>query len=579
MSATFSASAELMSAKQTQEKPKRLANARNAPENVAVNFGTYDLETDPFAKGETPKAFAAGVLDPWGNYRYFWGKDCVVLLVAYMLDHPGRYYAHNGGRFDLDYVLRCRALPFERSEIVRIGGRVVKIQLGDLDLRDSYSLLPTSLAKLGTGKKSIDIAKMHRSKRAQHREEILHYLSEDCFSLHRALLRFFSDYGDCLTLAAAAWRVAKARFDISTDRLEPEEDEELRRFYYGGRVQVFEGGEVKGPMALYDINSAYPAAMIHGHFAGNDWHTSDRIPKNPGPWFVEFEGEAAGLPTVDGGSLSFAPRKGKFFATGWEFHQAKPKLKGKPFVYLPGSKICFAEYVEHFFAEKAAAKERGDDTGELFAKLLLNSLYGKYGQNPAHYRETVLVPLCDAIDEDDWEVVYETEAAGYAILERPLPADKIRFAYKHVGVSASITGFVRAYLAKALAACRRPVYCDTDSILCGKFSGDVGAKLGQWKHETNIDVGFIAGKKMYALHKAGAKWTRKKIADDDVFVSGYGWTARTGWKVAHKGIGKEMTIENLIEVARGGEVEIERLAPTFSFKAEPKFIRRKVRRT
>jgi hypothetical protein len=548
-------------------------------EILNAGFGVYDLETDPFSRGELPKAFAAGVLDPKGNYVFFWGPHCVIQLVEYMVTHPGRYYAHNGGRFDLDFLLRCGAIPFDRSEVVRIGGRVVKIDVAGMDLRDSYSILPTALSKIGTGKLDIDIGKLHRSKRAKWKDEILAYLKGDCYSLRNALRRFFIEYGDCLTLAGAAWKTARQRFDIDTERLTPEKDSVLRRFYFGGHVEVFEGGEVKGPLALYDINSAYPRAMVEKHFAGDEWRMTDRIPKKPGPWFIEFEGEATGLPWVDKGRLLFTGRAGKYFATGWEFHQCKPKVSGRPVVYLPETLLGFSDYVDYFYAEKAAAKKRGDATGELFAKLILNSLYGKYGQNPANYRETILVAIDEADEVEGWETVYESRAAGYSVLERPIPESKLEHSYKNVGVAASITGYVRAMLDRAIKQSRRPVYCDTDSILCGKFNGTVGNALGEWKHEADIDVAFIAGRKMYALHKRDSRWTTTKKAADDVYISGWGWTARQAWKTASKGIGREITVEDIVKVARGGEVEIERTAPTLSFKAEPRFIKRTVRRT
>lgn len=557
-----------MNRARTKRKPK-----------AAPAFGSYDLETDPFSAGEIPKAFAAGVLTPGGDYREFWGRNCVFKAVAFMLANPGRYYAHNGGRFDLDYVLRCGALDFEESEIVRVGGRCVKIQLGDLDLRDSFSLLPVALAKLGTGKKEIEIWKMERKHRKKHRAEIMEYLRSDCFSLVAALEKFFDRFGDNLTLAGAAWSTARNEFGIRTDSLSPEEDAELRRFYFGGRVQCFESGRVEGPLELFDINSAYPFAMLSEHFAGLGWRTEKRIPKTPGPWFVEFTGEAEGLPWIDGGALSFAGRRGTFFATGWEFHAARAKVTGECLVYRPDETITFTDYIRHFFAEKAAAKESGDATGELFAKLMLNSLYGKFGQNPAKYRESILVPLADACDGDDWEVVYESEEAGYGILERPIPSDKLQWSYKHVGVSTSITGFVRAMLAKEISRCRRPVYCDTDSLLCGEFRGKTGKELGQWKREGAVDLAFIAGKKMYALHLSGHPWTVRKKKTDDVFVSGKGWTSRDGWKVATKGIGREMTVEDLIKISEGGTVEIARTAPTFSIKNEPRFIKRTARKT
>jgi len=52
----------------------------------------------------------------------------------------------------------------------------------------------------------------------------------------------------------------------------------------------------------------------------------------------------------------------------------------------------FREYIEHFYQQRVTAKATGDKAGDLFAKLLMNSLYGKFGANPENYAEFVILP-------------------------------------------------------------------------------------------------------------------------------------------------------------------------------------------
>jgi hypothetical protein len=66
-------------------------------------------------------------------------------------------------------------------------------------------------------------------------------------------------------------------------------------------------------------------------------------------------------------------------------------------------------------------------------------------------------------------------------------------------VAASITGFVRAYLWRAINECERPLYCDTDSIICTSYSGKIGLELGDWEVEAEPTAAYIAQRKMYAL--------------------------------------------------------------------------------
>ena len=52
--------------------------------------------------------------------------------------------------------------------------------------------------------------------------------------------------------------------------------------------------------------------------------------------------------------------------------------------------IDFSEYVDHFYGLKLRAERDGDKNGRLFAKLFLNSLYGKFAANPSQYKRWII---------------------------------------------------------------------------------------------------------------------------------------------------------------------------------------------
>ena len=130
-------------------------------------------------------------------------------------------------------------------------------------------------------------------------------------------------------------------------------------------------------------------------------------------------------------------------------------------------------------------------------------------------------------------------------------------AYKDVAIAASITSAARSVLLHALASARRPVYCDTDSIICEGLSKRVKidrTALGAWKLEASGDRLAVAGKKLYALRK-GRRCVKK---------------ASKGVKVAPGEIER---------VARGGEVVWRSDVPNFSLLHGTRYIERRVRKS
>jgi hypothetical protein len=127
----------------------------------------------------------------------------------------------------------------------------------------------------------------------------------------------------------------------------------------------------------------------------------------------------------------------------------------------------------------------------------------------------------------------------------------------NVATGASITGAARSLLIRALAKATRPLYCDTDSIVCERLDGVPidPTKIGHWKIEKTGSRMAIAGRKLYAL-----------------------FDGKECVKMASKGV--HLSPTEIEAVARGKVITWKKDAPTFNFKTHTSsYIKRDVRMT
>jgi hypothetical protein len=397
-------------------------------------------------------------------------------------------------------------LPYLDPDLMLINGRISRATMleGRVELRDSYSIIPIALREIE--KDEIDYNYFNVCERDKHRPEILKYLQKDCVELFNLVDNFINRFGFNMTLAGTAFKeIKKTGYEIG--RCSEQYDEFFRQFYFGGRVQCFEVGKFEGKFDFVDINSAYPFSMTHRHWYGNGYLEKLKLPdpsKN-GSWFADIEAVSHGALPIRSDKLYFPgdDTVRNYKASGWEINTALElgalKIKKVNRVYVPTLLNDFSVYIEKYYKEKATAKERGLEIKQnridyIFAKLLQNSGYGKFAQDPRKFKEYKILPLGEWPDGDEWEYVSDSEA-GFTFFEKAAPGH----VYFNVCTAASITAFVRAYLFKAIKQCKRPIYCDTDSLICEKFAGEIGNELGQWSREFTIEEGYVAGRKMYAV--------------------------------------------------------------------------------
>lgn len=313
------------------------------------------------------------------------------------------------------------------------------------------------------------------------------------------------------TIAGCALDLYRRRYHKWPWPVPGEETNRLaREAFYGGRVENFAMGKVDG-VNLYDVNSLYPYVQRVTRFP----HPSHlRLELNPAKnsECLNWQGVIAARVVVPD---SFTPplptraRERLFFATGelsglWplsEFRAARERgaqvleidfVLGAPVTFSP-----FADYVDRLYERRHTLQQEGDGR-QMIVKLLLNSLYGRFGLN----LNSALMIWRQLPPDPDWEQLRGALVIPYqgrAICFMPVET-RVQPAYVNVLFAAEIAAQARLHLLSGLESqAERAVYCDTDSILT-RGELEVGDGLGGWRQQMQAGTADLLGLKEYLLH-------------------------------------------------------------------------------
>lgn len=572
--------------------------------NEAKKVAVMDMETDPFKYGSDIQPFAVGFYTGYSYYEFF-GSDCVELFVNFLDDLKEKgedniiIYAHNGGKFDFHFMIK-----YFSGEINIINGRISKFYIKGIEFRDSFLLLPKALSAYKKDEIDYSIFKKKKRYKPCNFNKIKAYLKTDCIYLYEWIILFKNRFGNPLTLASASFfQLKKTGYDITRSGIRY--DKKFRDFYFGGRCEVFEGGNITDDIEYYDINSAYPSAMLQSHPHGNIVNELDYLPEGSN-YFARIRAISRGCLPLRGrdGSLSFPNDfiSREYFATGWEINAGLETntldIEDVLIVYSHIETSDFKSFVIPLYDERKEKKISGDDDMAGILKLISNAGYGKFALNSRKFKKyevTVRGLLPDelvvgyikynvdnvndykrALIYDDnlsdkecdnellkttWEIVNDIE--GLTIWERDAPGKS----FYNVATAASITGCVRSFLWRSICKSDGVFYVDTDSIMCRKFNGIKSDKLGDWGLECIFDELYIGGKKLYAGHIKGKKRIIKKSKRDN-----------RDWKKASKG--SRLGVREIIDIIKYNKtVNWKNEAPSFSFKSAVKYIDRNIKNT
>ncbi len=560
-------------------------------------IATFDTETDPFEYGVAVLPFTCclalldsavplpdrdafdyvTVGDKCFAYKEFWGDDCIEQYFDWIGDLEGEYliYTHNGGNFDfyfmLDFIDRGSA-PFI------INGRLAKLFMQGQEYRDSYALIPVALATYQ--KTEIDYENFKRPIRDKYKSDILSYQRDDCFFLYDLVTEAHTMFGDKLTMASIALPMLRSFHGFEAMR--ESVDADMRPYYFGGRCECFEVGELKGDWKIYDVNSMYPHVMADClHPISSQPRFGDRIDDRTDFAFIRAFSDGALPVRGENGSLSFPTGNGDYYAS---IHEINAGLETGTLriskVYRTvhfDQKTSFANFVNHFYNMRLEAKAKGDKIRLLYYKLVLNSSYGKLAQDPRRYEnynfdpEKMPRPLrCNECTQEQpknerciecregftspngW---YPHTIRGNEIIyARPSTYLAARGFY-NVATAASITGAARAYLLRGIRSASRPIYVDTDSIVCERLEQELDdSKLGAWKLEATGDTACIAGKKLYAIFNGNEP-------------------------IKHASKGVKLSPQEIARVCAGETLEYSHPVPKFKLNGDIEFTQRNIRTT
>tara|TARA_R110000737_G_C14623309_1_gene493998 strand:+ start:7352 stop:8941 length:1590 start_codon:yes stop_codon:yes gene_type:complete len=524
------------------------------------NIWVADSETDPFDGITIPKPFIWGLYNGCDYYEFNSTDDFMAFVLK--LDNA-IIYAHNGGKFDWHFILDYLE---SRSDLLIIAGRLSKFKIGNVEFRDSINILPFPLSAYFKDDFDYNLLTVENRSKPQNKIKISNYLKSDCVNLFSIIDQFIIRFGLNLTLAGTAMKVFSKLTKTKKPRTNKYFYDEIAPFYYGGRVQCFKSGLIDYPFKVIDINSAYPSVMMNRHPYGGARSVSDKLPKTRA--FIERA--FITLTCISSGALPFRDAKKKlqfpdddinrqYFITGHEYLAAidTDTIKDVKIIEVITFRetIEFSDYVNKFSADKIAAKKSGDKAGYLFSKILLNSLYGKYGSNPSEYDSYKVVDRKHIKALEDAEgYKYNAMLGTWALCDKPIDESKQWF--YNVAVAASITGAVRAQMWRSINQCQGVMYCDTDSIACidtGSLELDA-EKLGAWDIESECVSGGIAGKKLYAFKMVDGKY-----------------------KTASKGV--RLEAPDILKIAAGEVITHNPQNPSFSVKRGVKFNSRTIRKT
>lgn len=516
-------------------------------------ISVIDSETDPFVYNRIPKPFIWGYYDG-KEFKHF---PTTKQIIEFISPRDEYIYAHNGGKFDFHFFLKY--IPLSKALI--INGRIVQMRLGNAILRDSFAILPMALS--GYKKDEIDYAKFEASIRKTYMDEIIKYLRGDCVYLHELITAFIAEFGNKVTLASAGLCRAKIVDKISHFKTNRFFYSLFKPYYHGGRVSIFHKGIVKKKTYIYDINSAYPFAMVHEHPFGNKASFSTKPNKISELSMYKVYGIANGaFPYCnERGKLSFPNdnEKREYHVTGYELRTAldTKSFNGKILSAIEfAESISFPKYIDKYYQLKKNSTKQS--IPYILAKLAMNSVYGKLAANPDKYFDYVLCAPNKAKEireKYNGAIVYFCDDFALVAIE----IDESRKRFYNVATAASITGYVRAMLWSAIKKVENNghtvYYCDTDSIITDCPNLQTSNELGDWKLEQENDLLYLYAPKLYAARDAKSH----------------------KWKIASKGV--DFDHNDIKNLCMGKSVTWYNQAPTFSIRHEPIFIDRTIGRT
>tara|TARA_S200002703_G_scaffold160053_1_gene176364 strand:- start:5302 stop:7098 length:1797 start_codon:yes stop_codon:yes gene_type:complete len=465
-------------------------------------------------------------------------------------------FAHNG-QFDLPVLDAFLELPHRGWEldnaIIECPPMMVvwKRDTASIKFVDTLNIWRTSLDALG---ESIGIGKLAMPLASDSQEEWDLYCQRDTEVIRQALLTWLSFLHDndlggfSVTLASQAFNTYRHRFMnvpiFVHDRQRALDTE--RRAYVGGRTECFKMGEHKGKFYYIDVNSMYPSVMFTEEYPHKLVDSYHNVSHNElGSWLeqwaviadVVIETEVPAYPKIHDNKLIFPVGTFNTSLAGPElkhaYHHGHIKSIGHTCIYEKAP--LFKEFIAFMYSMRMQAKKDGDEVKSWLYKIMMNSLYGKFGQRGRRFEtdshtDDLSIEVWTEINAETLEITNYRMFGG--IIQKWVEEGESRESFP--GIAAYVTSYARMKLWDAMyrAGMENCYYCDTDSLVVNEagFSrlGDIinADSLGYWAVEDILSSLELRGPKDYRFDsiektkgvRKNAKWVTDSIAEQAYFV-------------------------------------------------------------
>ena len=564
-----------------------MAGRKKKKDKKPIKLFTLDTET----RGLFGDVFRVGLYD--GSTYWVHSEFSTILNVINQFTDKFEchVYVHNLD-FDLSKIAKYLLPTSILDDSIFINNNVAVFAASqEIILHDSLKLLPSSLENLCKDFGLVDDAKIDLSEHLiaagyavydkngnfnkikslenyfmtvdPFEHELNHYLKFDCISLFTILKQVqeisgldIDDFVNCPTTASLAMKVYKNLFEtdykqaVLTNYLGQWGsfiEDVVRQGYYGGRTEVFIPELANG--FHYDVNSLYPYVMKVNEYpigyydlyehdeAATIYRMWKRTKKGAGfAWVKIYIPENLIIPP-----LPVRHEKKLIFPVGkisgvWTFNEIDMAErygckveKVEQIIFFKSTKPIFKSFVEKFEILKNTSK----GAKRTFAKLIQNSLYGKFGMN--RERDGLKI-WTEELEEELKEKEKELEENGdykklYRVFYHPFLKRKFietpsisKAEYIQPHIAAFVTSYARCLLYESimhqLEKGEVVAYCDTDSMATsGKLDESLvhDKEYGKWKLEAEIkEAIFLQPKLYYEESHDGHQTIRAKGIPKDV---------------------------------------------------------------
>ena len=475
-----------------------------------------------FRKGELVRSTPVEAFhSPEEFWRWLWGKlrkRSSIWVVAHNADYDfglldGFRQFHNAG---------WSPIFFAWNWLTWIA--VLKRNQRTLKVVDTVAIFREPLSELG---RRVGIPKLSIPWESNRTADWEEYCTQDVRILSAALLSYLGyvvehNLGSLkMTVPSQAMTAFRHRFlvePIWIHHLHRYQEME-RRAYYGGRCEAFYIGEVPtSPLYYLDVQGMYatilrdevfPTRLLGEVRKPKPKEFSQLLRRHELLAEVELRTQEPAFPlredvvyfptgrfttVLPGPELRYAWEKGYIRKVHWAL------------VYRPGRP--FVDYAEYFLDERKRMEERKDRMGERIAKLMANSLYGKFGQRNPVYR---IAP--NSLNEPPGIDVGIEHGTGRMCL-RVVWGDKVYVKegeepapWTFYPIAAWCTSYGRLRLWELIQKAGRDhvYYCDTDGFICdGEALERLRAEIapgipGRMKVKGEYSTAEIHGLKHYTL--------------------------------------------------------------------------------